>query len=112
LKIHKKTNERSDITYDYIFKSIFGSEENKYFTKRLIELITGIKVEKIEVYQDATLEQYRRNEKTGSRSLGCSWKSGWRVSLSLSTRSSGVGTGRRNYRGSNTGYIRLSKSGL
>ncbi|MBE5822040.1 MAG: Rpn family recombination-promoting nuclease/putative transposase [Clostridiales bacterium] len=65
MKIHKKTNERSDITYDYIFKSIFGSEENKYFTKRLIELITGIKVEKIEVYQDATLEQYRRNEKTG-----------------------------------------------
>lgn len=65
MRKHKRKKHRSDITYDHIFKSIFGSEENKFFAKKLIELITNIKIEKIELYQDYTLEKYSENEKAG-----------------------------------------------
>ena len=63
--MNKTKTKRADITYDYLFKGIFGSEKNKKYTSKLIELITGIRVEEIEVMQDVALNQDRKNEKIG-----------------------------------------------
>ena len=58
-------NEVMNPTNDYIFRRIFGREENKEITKGLISAIIGKDIKKIELKESRILEKDLRDDKVG-----------------------------------------------
>ncbi len=58
-------NEVMNPTNDYIFRRIFGREENKEITKGLISAIIGKEIKKIELNESRILEKDLRDDKIG-----------------------------------------------
>ena len=58
-------NEVMNPTNDYIFKRIFGREENKEITKGLISAIIGKEIKNVELNESRILEKDLRDDKVG-----------------------------------------------
>ena len=57
--------EKLKITNDYIFKRIFGKQENESILKDFLNAILEIPIKEIEIVKDAHLEKAIEENKTG-----------------------------------------------
>jgi len=62
---YDRSKIKHDIKYDVIFKNIFGKIGNEKYIKKLVELILKIKVEKIDVGHDISIQKATEEEKAG-----------------------------------------------
>jgi predicted transposase/invertase (TIGR01784 family) len=61
----KDEEKKYPLKNDMVFKIFFGKKENERFLKSFLETLLNVKIDKIEVMQEASLKQLHLDEKNG-----------------------------------------------